>query len=184
MPGLQNRGHEDSSSDDDSDYIQSDDESGSRGNRRDEEYHLDDSDNKKEDQHQYVLTSTNIIPPAKWPDDDNEDDCDEYDGDNDDEDDERPRLDTRYPIAMSRLRGGNRPSQLETEIEEASEEVPDKDDIVMVEDINEGEEENDKPDNHNYNKQGIFETNNSNNQVTKDLTDNISDVGEKVILMA
>ena len=37
------------------------------------------------------------------------------------------------------------------------------DDIVIMEDVNEEEEENDEPDNRNYNKQGIFETNISNN---------------------
>lgn len=57
------------------------------------------------------------------------------------------------------------------------------DDIVIVKDINdEGEEENDEPDNRDYGKQGIFETNNSNNQITRNLPNNINNDGEEVKL--
>ena len=152
MPGLQNRGHGDSCSNDDSDDNRGDDDLGTKANRSDKEYLLDESDHRQENPHQYFLTSTNSNPTI-WFDKDN---SDEYDGDNDDEDDDKPRIDTRYPIATLQLRGGNGPPQIETGIEEASEEVPAKDDIVIVEDFSENEEENDEPDNHNCSKQGIF----------------------------
>ena len=79
-----------------------------------------------------------------------------YDGDNDNEEDDMPRLATKNPTDRLRLQGGNGRPQVETVPEEDFKEVPNKDDIVIMEDFNEEEEENNKSGNHDYSKQGIF----------------------------
>ena len=87
------------------------------------------------------------MKPTKWF--DNANNNVKYNSDNDDDKD-ISRLATRYPTATLQLRGRNIPPQVETGVEEESEGVPDKDDKVIVEDVNEDEEENDEPDNHHY----------------------------------
>ena len=92
------------------------------------------------------------MKPTKWF--DNANNNVKYNSDNDDDKD-ISRLATRYPTATLQLQEGNESPQVRMGMKEESEVVP-KDDTMIVEDDNEDEEENDKSDNHDYSKQGIF----------------------------